>query len=70
MKHPGSNATDRARAVMTIIYMDENMTLAAPKNKNQVIDSERWCPGVQIGEMIASPLNPVVYSSNPEPFSE
>ena len=65
----GSNTTDRPRAVMTMIYMDENMTLAAPKNKNQVIDSERWCPGVQTGEMVASPLNPVLYSSNPELFT-
>jgi len=60
----GPNATDRPRAVMTIIYMDENMTLAAPRNKNQVIDTERWCPGVQIGEVLASPLNPVLYSRN------
>jgi hypothetical protein len=52
-----------------MIYMDENMTLAAPKIKNQIIDSERWCPGVQIGEMVASPLNPVLYSSNPELFT-
>jgi ectoine hydroxylase-related dioxygenase (phytanoyl-CoA dioxygenase family) len=65
----GSNTTDRPRAAMTMIYMDENMTLAAPKNKNQVIDIERWCPGVQTGEMVASPLNPVLYSSNPEPSS-
>jgi hypothetical protein len=42
------------------------MTLAAPKNKNQVIDSERWCPGVQIGEVLASPLNPVLYSNSSE----
>jgi ectoine hydroxylase-related dioxygenase (phytanoyl-CoA dioxygenase family) len=65
----GSNATDRPREVMTMIYMDENMTLAAPKNKNQGIDTERWCPGVRIGEIVASPLNPVLYSSNPEPLS-
>jgi ectoine hydroxylase-related dioxygenase (phytanoyl-CoA dioxygenase family) len=62
----GANASDRPRAVMTVIYMDENMTLAAPKNKNQIIDSERWCPGVQIGEVVASPLNPVLYSNSPE----
>jgi len=64
----GPNATDRPRAVMTVIYMDEKMTLAAPKNKNQLIDTERWCPGVQIGEVVASPLNPVLYSNSPEPF--
>ena len=59
----GPNATGRLRAAMTIIYMDENMILVAPKNKNQVIDTERWCPGVQIGEGITSPLNPVLYSN-------
>jgi ectoine hydroxylase-related dioxygenase (phytanoyl-CoA dioxygenase family) len=59
----GPNATDRPRAAMTVIYMDEDMTLAAPKNKNQVIDTERWCPGVQVGEKVASPLNPVLYST-------
>jgi hypothetical protein len=53
---------------MTVIYMDENMTLAAPKNKNQVVDIERWCPGVQIGEVVSSPLNPVLFSSSHEPF--
>jgi ectoine hydroxylase-related dioxygenase (phytanoyl-CoA dioxygenase family) len=60
----GANSSNRPREVMTMIYMDEAMTLAAPKNKNQINDIERWCPGVQVGETIASPLNPVVYSSN------
>jgi ectoine hydroxylase-related dioxygenase (phytanoyl-CoA dioxygenase family) len=59
----GGNSTDRPREVMTMIYMDENIRLAAPKNKNQVVDIERWCPGVQIGEIIGSPLNPVLYSN-------
>jgi ectoine hydroxylase-related dioxygenase (phytanoyl-CoA dioxygenase family) len=59
----GTNSTARPREVMTVIYMDEHMKLAAPKNKNQVADTERWCPGVQVGETIASPLNPVIYSS-------
>src|SRR5271165_567615 len=59
----GTNSTRRAREVMTMIYMDEHMTLAAPNNKNQVNDIERWCPGVQVGETIASSLNPVIYSS-------
>ena len=59
----GSNSTDHPRKVMTVIYMDEDMHLAAPKNKNQVRDIERWCPGVQVGEIIASHLNPILYSS-------
>jgi ectoine hydroxylase-related dioxygenase (phytanoyl-CoA dioxygenase family) len=59
----GANSTARPREVMTVIYMDEAMTLVAPKNKNQVKDIERWCPGVQVGEVVASPLNPIVYSN-------
>jgi ectoine hydroxylase-related dioxygenase (phytanoyl-CoA dioxygenase family) len=58
----GSNSTERPREVMTMIYMDENIRLIAPKNKNHVADTERWCPGVQVGEVIASPLNPVIFS--------
>ncbi len=60
----GANTTDHPREVMTVIYMDEAMRLVAPKNKNQIADVERWCPGVTIGDVIASPLNPVVYSVN------
>ena len=58
----GANATDRPREVMTVIYMDEAMRLVAPKNKNQIADIDRWCPGVEVGDVVASPLNPVIYS--------
>jgi ectoine hydroxylase-related dioxygenase (phytanoyl-CoA dioxygenase family) len=58
----GENTTDNPREVMTIIFMDEDMRLAKPKNKNQVVDVERWCPGVQEGGVVASNLNPVIYS--------
>ena len=60
----GANSTDRPREVMTMIYMDENMRLVSPKNKNQVNDIERWCPGVKVGDLVASPLNPVIYSAS------
>lgn len=59
----GPNSTDRPREVMTVIYMDEDMRLAKPKNRSQVLDIDRWCPGIQEGELIASRLNPVVYST-------
>ncbi|GAC1365813.1 MAG: phytanoyl-CoA dioxygenase family protein [Acidobacteriaceae bacterium] len=59
----GANSTARPREVMTVIYMDEQMTLVTPKNKNQANDMERWCPGVEVGEVVASPLNPVLYST-------
>ena len=60
----GANSTERPREVFTMIYMDEAMTLAKPRNKNQVMDTERWCPGVQVGEVIDSELNPVIYSAS------
>src|SRR5262249_7240400 len=40
----GPNTTPRARAVMTIIYIDAEMRLAEPRNANQVRDWEAWCP--------------------------
>lgn len=58
----GPNLTERPREVMTIIYMDEDMRLAEPKNRNQADDARRWCPGVEVGEVISSPINPVIYS--------
>ena len=58
----GINATDQVRKVMTIIYMDKDMKLKSPENKNQVDDWNTWCPGAVIGEVIDTPLNPVLYT--------
>lgn len=59
----GVNSSGRPREVMTIIYMDEAMRLAAPKNQNQQNDWDTWCPGATVGDVIATPINPVIYSS-------
>jgi ectoine hydroxylase-related dioxygenase (phytanoyl-CoA dioxygenase family) len=59
----GANQTANPRRVMTVIYMDRDMRLVAPANKNQQADWERWLPGVTIGEVAASPLNPVLYEN-------
>jgi ectoine hydroxylase-related dioxygenase (phytanoyl-CoA dioxygenase family) len=58
----GANTTDKPREVMTIIYIDRDMKLAEPKNKNQIKDWQDWCPGVQVGEVVSSSLNPIIYS--------
>jgi ectoine hydroxylase-related dioxygenase (phytanoyl-CoA dioxygenase family) len=59
----GPNKTPHMREVMTIIYMDEDMRLAEPTNKNQ---ENMWKDlgnyGVSTGGVIRSPINPVVYS--------
>jgi hypothetical protein len=49
---------------MTVIYMDVDMRLQAPRNKNQVVDRDTWCPGAVVGERIESPLNPVLYEAD------
>ena len=59
----GPNRTDKMRGVMTIIYMDKNMKLKRPENKNQLADWETWCPGAEIGKLIDTPINPVIYES-------
>jgi ectoine hydroxylase-related dioxygenase (phytanoyl-CoA dioxygenase family) len=56
----GPNRTDRARSVMTIIYMDKDMRLAEPSSGQQA-DREAFCPGVEVGEVIDSPKNPVLW---------
>jgi hypothetical protein len=61
----GANSTNQAREVMTMIYMDEKIRLATPKNKNHLMDMERWMPGLKPGDVLSSALNPVVYSSAP-----
>ena len=57
----GANNTGRMRSVMTIIYMDKNMKLKKPENKNQMVDWDTWCPGAEIDKLIDTPINPVLY---------
>jgi len=57
----GANSTEQMRKVMTIIYMDIDMRLKSPENQNQVNDWKTWCPGAKIGEVINTPLNPVLF---------
>ncbi|AHF15955.1 phytanoyl-CoA dioxygenase family protein [Niabella soli] len=60
----GANTTPGTRRAMTIIYMDRDMKLIAPKNKNQQLDWDTWCPGAAIGAVINTPMNPVLYDRN------
>ncbi len=59
----GANQTDEMRKVMTVIYMDKDMLLREPENENQVNDWNTWCPNAKIGEVIDTPLNPVIYQN-------
>lgn len=59
----GANRSGQMRKVMTMIYMDQDMRLKEPENKNQQLDWEVWCPGAVPGEVIDTPLNPLIYTT-------
>ena len=60
----GPNQTLAPRRVFTIIYMDAEMRLSTPKNKHQQLDWDTWTPSSKIGEVMADPLNPVLYQAD------
>jgi hypothetical protein len=41
--------------------MDGDMRLKHPENDAQKLDWDVWCPGARIGEVIDTPLNPVLW---------
>ena len=57
----GANTSGRMRKAMTVIYMDSEMKLKEPENEDQVVDRKVWCPGVEVGRVIASEINPVLF---------
>ncbi len=57
----GANQTEAMRKVMTVIYMDRDMILKQPENRNQENDWHKWCPGARVGQVIDTPLNPILY---------
>lgn len=56
---PG-NPTDRVRAVMTVIYVADGLTVREPKNPSQQNDLATWFPGLQPGDPAASEINPLL----------
>jgi ectoine hydroxylase-related dioxygenase (phytanoyl-CoA dioxygenase family) len=59
---PG-NSTNRPREAMTIIYFADGAHITDTDNINRVADLERWFPGLKTGDLAASQLNPLVYTS-------
>lgn len=59
----GPNTTTEVRRVHTVIYMDEAMRLAQPKNASQEADHRAWSPSTRVGEVMADALNPVLHSA-------
>lgn len=59
----GANQSEHLRKVMTVIYMDKDMLLKQPENENQIADWNTWCPGAVVGEVINTPINPILYQN-------
>jgi ectoine hydroxylase-related dioxygenase (phytanoyl-CoA dioxygenase family) len=55
------NHSGAARRVMTIIYMDADITATEPTNEFQRADLREWLPGTEIGSVPSSHLNPVLH---------
>jgi len=59
----GPNTSDRPRAVMTIIYMDQGMRLAEPTTRAREHDRDKFAPGIAVGAVMDGPMTPVIYSA-------
>lgn len=56
------NTSDRDRLVMTMIYLPDGSTLTEPATTGQRFDRQIWIPDTEVGDPIASWLNPLVWS--------
>jgi ectoine hydroxylase-related dioxygenase (phytanoyl-CoA dioxygenase family) len=60
---PGNPSKTFLREVMTVIYVAEDARISEADSKERQNDLKAWLPGQAPGEIVGSPLNPVVYSS-------
>lgn len=62
---PG-NPTPNTREVMTVIYVADGTTVLEPDTNARKRDLAYWMPGLNGGDVIDSPLNPLMYASGQE----
>ncbi len=58
-----ANRSQQPREVITIIYYADGTRLLEPDNENRRVDMMAFLPGQKPGEIAASELNPLLYSS-------
>jgi hypothetical protein len=58
MYRAAANPTGNLRSVMTVIYFADGLRAAEPDHGFRWHDLKTWLPGVEPGELAASPLNP------------
>ena len=57
----GPNETQEMRGVMTVIMMEDGIRVKKPQRQAQENDWKAFIPGIAIGEVAASPMNPIIY---------
>lgn len=62
----GPNRTDRMRGVMTVIMMEDGIRMGEPQRPSHYKERETFMPGIGVGKVVASPLNPVMFRHNAE----
>jgi ectoine hydroxylase-related dioxygenase (phytanoyl-CoA dioxygenase family) len=58
------NGSDRRREVMTVIYYADGTRVSDLAYEHRRVDRDVFLPGCQPGELAASELNPLLYSSS------
>jgi ectoine hydroxylase-related dioxygenase (phytanoyl-CoA dioxygenase family) len=56
----GPNPTGTTRPVMTVIYFADGLPVSEPKSDAQRFDLAVWLPGLEPGDLAATPTNPVL----------
>ena len=57
----GPNTTDKPRAVMTIIYIDEDIRLVEPHTKARQGDRAAFAADVEVGGVLNGKMTPIIY---------
>lgn len=57
----GPNETKTPRAVMTVIYMEDGITVADLIRKEHHADHDAFLPGTKTGDIAATEMNPLLY---------
>jgi hypothetical protein len=56
--------SSQPRAVMTIIYMDEDIRLIAPNTKSREGDRAVFAADVEVGAVMNGKMTPVIYHAS------
>ncbi|MGA9118307.1 MAG: phytanoyl-CoA dioxygenase family protein [Bacteroidota bacterium] len=58
-----ANTSSDRRETLAIIYFEDGTRVIEPNRENRRLDMEEFLPSLKPGDLAASPLNPVLYSS-------